>query len=83
MPDEHPPAGGWETPQDPAPDLDALTQLLRAALEFVPADVQARLVDAVRELLRALRALLEWWIDRLEPRERAGRPAEVRDIPIL
>jgi hypothetical protein len=49
--------------------------------EFVPEDLQKRIAEAVRELLVALRALIDWLVERLE--RRPGGPVEVRDIPIL
>lgn len=83
MADQTPPPNGWESPHEPPPDIDALGQLARALLEVMPPDLQARIVDAIREVLKALRALLEWWIDRLERRGANGQAAEVRDIPVL
>ncbi len=35
----------------------------------------------MRELLLALRALIDWYLERVEQRRR--EPAEVQDIPIL
>ena len=61
-------------------DLQALTGLLATARASVPPELARQLADAVRELLVALRALIDWWIARLE----RGRetPVEVEDIPI-
>lgn len=58
-----------------------LTQLSELLHEFVPEDLQKRIAEAMRELLVALRALIDWLVERLE--RRPGGPAEVRDIPIL
>lgn len=83
MPDEVP-TNGWDSPGEEQPDdADALAQIIRALLEIVPPDLQARMVDAVRDLLKALRALLDWWIAGLECRGARGGPPEVRDIPVL
>jgi hypothetical protein len=41
---------------------------------------EMRLVEALRELLLALRALIDWYLERIEHRRAA--PAEVQDIPI-
>ena len=46
----------------------------------MPPDVARQLANAARELLLALRALIDWWIARLE-HEPEG-PVEVQDIPI-
>jgi hypothetical protein len=45
----------------------------------VPPELTRRLADALRELLLAIRAILDWYIARLEPPE-ADR--EVEDIPV-
>jgi hypothetical protein len=83
MPDDVP-TNGWDSPgEEPPDDADALSQIVRALLEVIPPDVQARMLDAVRDLLQALRALIDWWISRLECRSAGGGPPEVRDIPVL
>jgi hypothetical protein len=77
-----PPAGGWEIPREQAAAAaDLLTQLNELLAELVPEDLQKRIAEAVRELLVALRALIDWLVERLE--RRPGGPVEVRDIPIL
>jgi hypothetical protein len=77
-----PPQGGWEIPrEEPAANADVLTQLSELLQEFVPEDLQKRIAEAVRELLVALRALIDWLVERLE--RRPAGPVEVRDIPIL
>jgi hypothetical protein len=58
-----------------------LTQLSELLHELVPEELQKRIAEAMRELLVALRALIDWLVERLE--RRPGGPAEVRDIPIL
>jgi len=80
------PPRGWEIPpeQDAAQgsaDADALAQVIEQLLALVPAELRARLTEAVRQLLEALRALIDWCVARLEHRTGAG--VEVRDIPIL
>lgn len=81
-----PPPAGWQAPSEgdpprPDPELAALIGALEALRDRVPPDVRRRLADAVRELLLALRALIDWYLERLE-RGHEG-PAEVEDIPIL
>jgi len=78
-----PPAGGWEIPRadDSTEAADVLTQLSELLQEFVPEDLQRRIAEAMRELLVALRALIDWLVERLE--RRPAGPVEVRDIPIL
>ena len=63
------------------PDLSALTGLLELARGSLPPELQRQVTQALRELLIALRAVLDYSIDRLEP----GPPppsAPVEDIPI-
>jgi hypothetical protein len=80
-----PPAGGWEIPREQAEQAaDAFGDLSELLHEVVPEDLQKRIAEAIRELLVALRALLDWLVERLERRPGgAGGAAEVRDIPIL
>ena len=47
----------------------------------IPPDLQRRLGEALRDLLLALRALIDWYLERSE--RRPGRPTDVQDIPIL
>jgi hypothetical protein len=77
-----PPASGWQIPEDSArSDLDPFVTLVQALRDLIPPELQRRLVAALRELLLALRALIDWYLERLE-RQR-GQAVEVQDIPIL
>ena len=84
-----PPPAGWQYTQAGhqrgAPpllaDADLLLGLFAAVRNRIPPDLQQRLGEAIRELLLALRALIDWYLERSE-RARSG-PAEVQDIPIL
>ncbi len=55
--------------------------LFGAVRDRIPPELQQRLAEAIREVLLALRALIDWYLERTE-RARSG-PAEVQDIPIL
>jgi hypothetical protein len=46
----------------------------------VPPELQQQLTDLIRQVLLLVRAILDRWIERLEP-ERGSEPA-VEDIPI-
>ena len=61
-------------------ELDALVALLRALRELVPPELQQQVSDVIRQVLLLLRAVIDYWVDRLD----APRPAEVevQDIPI-
>jgi hypothetical protein len=61
-------------------DLQALAGLLDAARTSVPPELARQLAEAARELLVALRSLIDWWIARLE--REPDQPVEVQDIPI-
>ena len=70
-----------ELPRPEARDeLDALVALLRALRELVPPELQQQVSEVIRHVLLLLRALIDYWVDRLD----APRPAavEVQDIPI-
>jgi hypothetical protein len=85
-----PPAAGWQAPGEPRgttssearpPGEELLAQLLQSLRELIPPELQRRLAEALRELLLALRALIDWYVQRLE--RRRAEPDEVEDIPIL
>jgi hypothetical protein len=85
-PRERVPPRGWETPgagQAPvAPDLQALLALLDAVRDVVPPELSRQLADALRDLLLALRALLDWYIERLGEPAPGRKSVEVEDIPL-
>jgi hypothetical protein len=84
-----PPAAGYQAPGGGAGtggaavggEIAALLALVEAVREAVPADLLERVVALARELLLAVRALVDYAVGRLESRE--VPPAEVEDIPIL
>jgi hypothetical protein len=80
------PPRGWEVPraeeQSPS-DAESLALLIEQLLAMVPDDLRARLTEAARQLLEALRALIDWCVTRLECGSPRGGEVEVRDIPIL
>jgi hypothetical protein len=70
-----PRAGG-----SPFPDLTALTALVETLRGTVPHELLAQLTDALRDVLIALRAILDHSIARLE--RPAPEPVDVEDIPV-
>jgi hypothetical protein len=79
-----PPTAGWQFPDNgraAIPDLDPFVALAQALRELVPPDLRRRLAAAIRELLLAVRALIDWYLERLE--RRREQAVEVQDIPIL
>ncbi|HWF24616.1 MAG TPA: hypothetical protein VG275_04170 [Solirubrobacteraceae bacterium] len=80
-----PPPAGWQAPASGdasarAPDLDLLVHLLESLRDLIPPELQQRLVEALRELLLAVRALINWYLDRLDGHRE--EPGAVEDIPI-
>ena len=87
---ERPPPSGWERPAGErrrrdrwldSDELELLMAVLGGIRDRIPPELRRRLADAVRELLTALRALIDWYLERME-RPAAPSP-DVRDIPIL
>ena len=78
-----PPPAGWQVPDDAraGPELDPFVALVQAMRDLIPPELQRRLVAALREMLLALRALIDWYLERLERRRKQS--VEVQDIPIL
>jgi hypothetical protein len=76
------PPRGWEIPNgQPRQEADPLAEVVAQLLALVPDELRARLTEAVRQLLEALRALIDWCVARLE--RRAAAEVEVHDIPII
>jgi hypothetical protein len=78
------PPRGWSVPgaepPPPAFDLSQLTALVESLRGVVPPDLARQLADALRELLLALRSVLDWYIARLEPSPPPD--SDVQDIPV-
>jgi hypothetical protein len=78
------PPRGWSTPGDertpPAFDLGQLTALVESLRGVVPPELAQQLGEALRQLLLAIRAVLDWYIARLEGGEKPER--DVQDIPV-
>ena len=78
------PPRGWSVPgEEPSrafPDLGQLTALIESLRGILPPELMRQLADALRELLIAVRAVLDWYIRQLEPREPPA--SEVEDIPV-
>jgi len=80
------PPRGWESAgrpaSDPRPsDLQAVVALLDGLRRAVPPELSRQLAEAVRDLLLAVRAVIDWYLERLGERERPAGP-EVEDIPL-
>jgi hypothetical protein len=82
------PGAGWQMPgadESAAPKDGELTAALTALVEAVrgaiPPELAERLASVMREVLLAVRAIVDFALERMEARQRA--PVEVQDIPIL
>jgi hypothetical protein len=82
-----PPPAGWQVPGSdgpPAhgrPDPELLVRAVQSLRDLIPPELQRRLAEALREVLLAIRALIDWHLERLE--QRRSEPPKVQDIPIL
>jgi hypothetical protein len=78
------PPSGWATGEAPHPssfpDLGPLLRLLDSARGSLPPELARQLADALRELLIALRAIIDHMIGKLE--RPAPEEPRVEDIPI-
>jgi hypothetical protein len=84
-PKESVPPRGWDAGRSKAalaPDLQALMGLLDAVRDAVPPELSHQLAEALRQLLLALRALLDWYIERLGEPAPGRANVEVEDIPL-
>ncbi|MDE3131864.1 MAG: hypothetical protein KGL16_11995 [Acidobacteriota bacterium] len=81
--DQAVPPRGWESSRDDRErrDAESLQLLIEQLLSAVPDELRVRLTEALRQLLEALRALIDWFVARLE--QRGSAEVEVHDIPIL
>ena len=79
-----PPPNGWDVPRrasDAGDELDAVVRMLTTLRDVLPDELRAQLAELVRQLLVFVRAVLDWWIERIEPGPRGDEP-RVEDIPI-
>ncbi len=72
------PPAGWQIPRSAdesgrRSELELLVQMVASLRELVPPELQRRLTEALRELLLALRALIDWYLERSERSDRRGR----------
>ncbi len=82
---DRPPAAGWDVPraaEDANAEVEALLRVLGMVRDLVPPELRAQLADLARQLLVFVRAVLDWWIDRLELEGKRGEDTQVEDIPI-
>ena len=88
---QRPPPSGWQRPRlDDGSDrdrwldsdeLELLLTVLAGVRDRIPPELRRRVAEAVRELLMALRALIDWYLERTDRPPQTS--ADVEDIPIL
>jgi len=84
------PPSGWATPQEHAErsdEVQALLGLLEALRSLVPAELEAQLREVTRQVLLLLRAVIDWWLERVGPGAAAATPPaapgpRLQEIPI-
>jgi hypothetical protein len=90
-----PPARGWEVPAQPAEpartselaELVVLVErtgsvLVQVTRGLVPVELRGQFAEALRDLLVALRALIDWYLERLGGAPGARAEVQVEDIPL-
>jgi len=63
------PPAGWATPDEQAArqqELQALVVLVEALRDLVPDELKQLVRDILRQLLLLVRALVDWWVERME-----------------
>jgi hypothetical protein len=80
----HVPPRGWQAAGDGAPganEIAALAAIAESLRGMVPRDLERGLIELLRQLLLVLQSLIEWWLHRLDRRQRRSE-VTVEDIPI-
>ena len=72
-------AAGGPQARPQLPDLSAVIAIFEAVRRVVPTELQAQFIALQRELLLTIRALIDWYLERLDG---ASRAPQVEDIPI-
>jgi hypothetical protein len=88
---QRPPPSGWRQAQRDdrsdrdrwldSDELELLLTVLAGIRDRIPTELRRRLAEAIRELLMALRAVIDWYLERTDRPAQAS--ADVEDIPIL
>ena len=65
-------------PRGSAPDLAPLFALIEALRRPLPRELQDQFTSLLREVLLTLRALIDWYLERLDRGERKPEVEEIR-----
>ncbi|MDX6672377.1 MAG: hypothetical protein QOI91_2740 [Solirubrobacteraceae bacterium] len=71
---------GGEAPRSTAADIQALAALLDLGRTLLPPELRAQIAELIREILLLVRALIDWYLERVEQGRKPS--VEVQDIPI-
>ena len=71
--------GGAPPPRSTGPDLGPLFAIVEALRRGLPRELQGQFNSLLREVLLTMRALIDWYLERLDAPK---REPEVEDIPI-
>jgi hypothetical protein len=65
-----------------AREAQALVALLQTLRDVVPPELWQQIRDLMRQLLLLIRAIIDWWVDRIEQPAPRGAAPVVEDIEI-
>ena len=80
-----PPSQGWGAQErdETVKEIQALAGLVTSLRDLVPPELWAQLREIVRQLLLLVRAIIDWWVERIEAAPaRGSQPPDLQDIPI-
>jgi len=84
------PPSGWATTEEHrerADEVQALAAIFRTLRDLIPPDLEEQFREVLRQLLLLVRALIDWWLERVDAQggDRGGAPPRdtaIEDIPI-
>jgi hypothetical protein len=68
--------------EETAREAQALVAILQTLRDMVPPDLWRQIRELIRQLLLLIRAIIDWWVDRIEGPGPRGAAPEVEDIEI-
>ncbi len=77
-----PGADGAAPGQSATEELQALVALVDLLRGMLPPELQVQVTELIRQFLVVIRALLDWWIERIDVRPAGPAPVEVQDIEV-
>ena len=79
-------AGSGPPPRtdDAARETQALVALVEMLRDLLPPELRRQVAELIRQILMLIRAVLDWWVQRLEPGrdDPVATEPEVEDIPL-